>query len=249
MGARELKVISTGAYEHALKAIARMYEFDVGCDVRLDFGNARVVTSKVMAEQPVDVIMTSAPGMEDLAAKGRIDDASRTPVGKMRIGAAVAETVRAPEIATKEALKRALISAPSIAHIDPNGGGTTGPYFGKLFALLGISNEVERKAVLCATGREVVGTIASGRAALGLTQASELIGIAGVRFVDFLPSELQFLTVYEAAIASNCQSKSEAEEFLRYITSPKSAEQFLRAGWDLSELSENPPSRRAIRQV
>ena len=71
------------------------------------------------------------------------------------------------------------------------------------FALLGISNAVATKAVLCATGREVVGAIASGRAALGLTQASELIGIAGVRFVGFLPAELQFLTVYEAAIASN----------------------------------------------
>jgi molybdate transport system substrate-binding protein len=249
MSVRELKIIATGAYEHALEAIAKMYECDTGCDVRLDFGNARIVTSKVMAEQPVDVIMTSAPGMENLAAKERIDHASRTPVGKMRIGMAVAETESAPEIATTEALKRALISAPRIAYIDPNGGGTTGPYFDKLFALLGISNEVETKAVLCATGREVVGTIASGRAALGLTQASELIGIAGVRFVDFLPSELQFLTVYEAAIASNCQSKSEAEEFLRYITGPKSAEQFLRAGWDLSELSDNPVSRRAIRQA
>jgi molybdate transport system substrate-binding protein len=237
MGARELKVIATGAYEHALKAIAKMYECDAGCDVRLDFGNARVVTSKVMAEQPVDVIMTSALGMADLAANQRIDLASRTPVGKMRVGAAVAETASAPEIATTEALKRALISAPSLAYIDPNGGGTTGPYFDKLFALLGVSSEVERKAVLCATGREVVGTIASGRAMLGLTQASELIGLAGVRFVGFLPSELQFLTVYEAAIASNCQSKSEAGEFLRYITSPKSAEQFLRTGWDLGEVS------------
>jgi molybdate transport system substrate-binding protein len=240
----ELKVIATGAYEHALKAIARMYELDTGCAVRLDFGNARVVTSKVMAEQPVDVIMTSAPGMGDLAAKERIDHASRTAVGRMRIGMALAETAGAPEIATTKALKRAFISAPNIAYIDPNGGGTTGPYFDRLFALLGISNAVETKAVLCATGREVVGAIASGRAALGLTQASELIGIAGVRFVGFLPAELQFLTVYEAAIASNCQSKSEAREFLRYVTGPKSAEQFLRAGWDLSERSENPISRR-----
>jgi molybdate transport system substrate-binding protein len=244
MSVRELKIIATGAYEHALKAIARMYESDAGCDVRLDFGNARVVTSKVMADQPADVIMTSTPGMEYLAANKKIDHASRMRVGKMRVGMAVAETASGPEIATTEALKRALISAPRIAYIDPNGGGTTGPYFDKLFALLGISNAVDTKAVLCATGREVVGAIASGRAALGLTQASELIGIAGVRFVDFLPSELQFLTVYEAAIASNCQSKSEAGEFLRYMTSPKSAEQFLRAGWELSELSENSISRR-----
>jgi molybdate transport system substrate-binding protein len=244
MSARELKIIAAGAYEHTLRVIAKMYECDAACEVRLDFGNARLVTSKVMAEQPVDVIMTSAAGMETLAANERIDHASRIPVGKMRVGMAVAETASAPEIATTEALKRALTSAPSIAYIDPNGGGTTGPYFDKLFALLGISNEMEAKAVLCATGREVVGTIASGRAALGLTQASELIGIAGVRFVDFLPSELQFLTVYEAAIASNCQSKSEAGDFLRYIASLKTAAQFLRAGWDLSELSENPISRR-----
>jgi molybdate transport system substrate-binding protein len=249
MSVRNLKIIATGAYEHALEAIAKMYECDTGCEVRLDFGNARVVASKVMAEQPADVIMTSVPGMEDLAANERIDHASRTPVGKMRVGLAVAETASAPEIATPEALKRALISAPSLAYIDPQGGGTTGPYFDKLFTLLGISGEVDRKAVLCASGREVVRTITSGRATLGLTQASELIGIAGVQFVGFLPFELQFLTVYEAAIASTSQSKSEAEEFLRYIISPKSAEQFVRAGWDLSELSENPLSRRTIRQV
>lgn len=234
MSVPKVKVVAAGAYEHSLKLISDMFEDDERSLVQLDFGNARAVTSKISLGNDVDVVMTSFQGMEEIQALKLIDADTRISVGTMRIGAAVPRGARKPDVNTVDSLKATLLSASSIAHIDPNGGGTTGPYFTKLMELLGITDSVKGKTKLCASGREVVKTIVSGEAEIGLTQASELIGISALEFAGFLPSELQLLTIYQAAIALSCRSKPEARKFLAYLSGTKAAEQLLRSGWSLS---------------
>ena len=113
----------------------------------------------------------------------------------------------------------------------------SGPYFVTLFGRLAMSAEIDRKGVLCATGKEVVRAVASGRATIGLTQASELIGVEGVRFAGHLPADLQLISVYCAAVASRAASPGAAMDFIRFVTRPRGAERFRAAGWDVGSAS------------
>lgn len=231
--APKLKVLATGAYEHSLTLISAMFERDEGCRVQLDFGNARAVAAKVSSHSDADVVMTSLQGMEELQASGLIHADTRISVGNMRLGAAVARSAHKPDVSSADPLRATLLSAPSIAYIDPNGGGTTGPHFTKLIQILDIADKVKDKTRLCASGRDVVRMITAGDAVIGLTQASELIGIPALDFVGFLPDELQLITTYQAAMTATCTSEAEAKRFLAYLSGPKAAEQLLKSGWRL----------------
>ena len=69
-------------------------------------------------------------------------------------------------------------------------------------------------------------------ATCGVTQASELIGAAGVQFAGYLPTELQVVSVYAGAVATRAPSPDQAAAFIRFLTSAASAERFRSAGWD-----------------
>lgn len=229
----ELHVTAAGAYEHALNELAPVFTDETGCSVRLTVANAAAVIRRLEAKEPVDVVLTSAAGIDHLAAAGLADAESKAEVGRMRLGLAVQGGMAIPELRTAEDLSAALRSASQVAFIDPKGGGTSGPLLEKLFMRLGLLDDVRAKGVLAKTGKEVVRAVASGRAAVGLTQASELIGAEGVQFAGYLPDDVQVVSVYAAAVASNARHPDLARDFLRLVTSPPGAEAFRRLGWDV----------------
>jgi molybdate transport system substrate-binding protein len=235
--ASELHVIAAGAFEHVLHALAEPFREETGSVIRSSITNAGGVIRKIEADEPADVVLTSSAGIDALAAKGRLDPATKVEVGRMRLGVAVNPSAADPDLATADTLRAALLAAPGVAYIDPKGGGTSGPYFVTLFGRLGMSAEIDRKGVLCATGKEVVRAVASGRATIGLTQASELIGVEGVRFAGHLPADLQLISVYCAAVASRAASPGAAMDFIRFVTGLRGAERFRAAGWDVGSAS------------
>ena len=235
--ATDLHVIAAGAFEHVLHALAEPFGTESGHVLRLRISNAGGVIRKLELDEPADVVLTSAAGIDALAAKGRLDAATKVEVGRMRLGVAVGPSAAAPDLATADTLRAALLAAPGLAYIDPKGGGTTGPYFVTLFERLGMASEIAQKGVLCATGKDVVRAVASGRATIGLTQASELIGVADVRFAGHLPADLQLISVYCAAVASRAAAPGAARDFIRFVTNPDSAARFRALGWDVGSES------------
>jgi molybdate transport system substrate-binding protein len=230
--AAKLQVIATGVYEHVLEDLAAPFRQATGHAVSFTITNAGGVIARLDANEAADVVMTSAAGIDSLAAKRRIIAATKVDVGGMRLGVAAKAGAPAPDIKTSDALRRALLAA-TVAYIDPHGGGTSGPFLVKAFERLGVADEVRANGILCATGRDVVQAVASGRAALGLTQAAELIGAPGVGFAGFLPDELQLVTVYAMAIAANAKALDAAKSFVAFITGPVAAERFRGSGWQV----------------
>jgi molybdate transport system substrate-binding protein len=91
---------------------------------------------------------------------------------------------------------------------------------------------MNQNGVLSKTGKDIVRAVESGAATCGLTQASELIGAKGVQFAGYLPAELQVVSVYAGAIATQTRAPDLAGDFIRFLKSPKSVEAFRNAGWD-----------------
>ena len=176
-----MQIIATGVYEHSLKDLAGPFTAQTGRGVSFIITNAGGVITKLDANAAADVIMTSSAGIDSLVAKGRILAASKVDVGGMRLGVAVGSGAAMPDITTPNALRAVLGAASAVASIDPNGGGTSGPFIDKLFDRLGVADVVRGKGVLCATGADVVRAVASGRASIGITQAAEAYRLARAR--------------------------------------------------------------------
>jgi molybdate transport system substrate-binding protein len=228
--ATELQIIATGVYEHALDDLAAAYAVRGGRRIVATITNAGGVAAKLAANPRADLVMTSSAGIDSLAAKGSVVAASKVDVGAMRLGLAVKAGAALPDLGTIDAV-RAALRAGNVASIDPNGGGTSGPFLAQLFERLGIAEDVRARGVLCATGADVVRAVASARATIGITQAAELIGADGVAFAGLLPEALQLVTIYAAAIGADAKLPDAAGDFLAFITGPEGAEYLRRLGW------------------
>jgi molybdate transport system substrate-binding protein len=232
MSTHELHVTAAGAYEHVLVELIPVFEQTSGLAIRLAVANAAGVIKRLESREAVDVVLTSAAGVDQLIAGGLADPASRREIGRMRLGLAVAPGLPQPDLGTAESLRAVLSAAPRVAYIDPKGGGTSGPFIAKLFERLGLADQMARSGVLAKTGKDVVRAVASGAATCGLTQASELIGAKGVEFAGYVPAELQVVSVYAGAVAAQSGAPDRAMEFIRFLTSPASVACFGRSGWD-----------------
>ena len=129
-------------------------------------------------------------------------------------------------------MRSVLLAAPHVAYIDPNGGGTSGPFIARLFERLGVAGEMNQRGVLAKTGKDVVRALASGEATCGVTQASELIGAEGIQFAGYVPAELQAISVYSGAVAARAQASHLAMDFIRFLKTPESMACFRTSGWD-----------------
>jgi molybdate transport system substrate-binding protein len=229
-----LRVLATGVFEFAVRDLAEPFKRQSGQDVSITVVNAGTAAKKLEAGEQFDIILSSSASLDALGAKGQVVPATKIDVGRMRLGVVVKQGATAPDLKTASALRAALLAAPAVAYIDPRGGGTAGAFFDKMFERLGVADQVRAKGILDATGADVARSVASGKATLGMTQASELIGAEGVTFADFLPDEMQLTTVYAAAVCANASAPQTAQAFIRFITGPIGAERLRKSGWDVA---------------
>ena len=230
-----VRILATGVFATSLQSLTQPFEAASGYKLQVSIANAGEVARRVVAAgEAADLVMSSSAGINALAQQNALSPNDVT-IGKMRLGVAVKSGEVMPDLASAEAFRTFLLSAATIAYIDPNGGGTSGPFFEKMFASLGIADAMHAKAVLCKTGAEIVAAVASGRATIGMTQASEIIGGSGVAFAGYLPDAQNLTTVYAAAVATRASNPKGATAFLEFIRGPAGSDQLRRAGWDIDK--------------
>jgi molybdate transport system substrate-binding protein len=229
-----VRVLATGVFATTLQSLAQPFESASGYRIQVSIANAGEVASRMAAGEAADLVMSSSAGVKALARQGALVS-DEVVIGKMRLGLAVQPGATMPDLTSAETFRTLLLSARTIAYIDPNGGGTSGPFFEKMFASLGVADAVHAKAVLCKTGSEIVSAVASGQAAIGMTQASEIVGASGVAFAGYLPDTLNLTTVYSASIAARSKNPKAASAFLEFVAGPIGSDHLRRAGWDVEQ--------------
>ena len=222
---QKLKVMSAGAVEGPLHALAPEFTKAGGQPVELVFNTVGALRERLSKGEQTDVIVLSGQAIDAVEKEGRTVPGSRTDLGTAAVGVAIRDGMMMPNIATPDAFKRAMLAAQSIGATDPAHGGSSGIWLVGLFERLGIAGEVKDKMVLGKTGRDVGAAVATGRAELGITFTSEFVPIEGVRVVGPLPKEIGFLNVYSAAIAKG-GAVEPARAFLNFLTNPSSKARF-----------------------
>jgi molybdate transport system substrate-binding protein len=227
-----VRVLATGVFATALQSLAGPFESASGSKIQISIANAGEVAKRIVAGEAADLVMSSSASLQALAKQNALVS-NEIVIGRMRLGVGVTSGTAMPDIASVEKFRTLLLSAVTVAYIDSNGGGTSGPFFEQMFTSLGVADAVHAKAILCKTGSEIVTAVASGKAAIGMTQASEIVGAGGVAFAGFLPKALNLTTVYSAAMTARSANPKAASAFLEFVAGPIGSDQLRRAGWDI----------------
>jgi molybdate transport system substrate-binding protein len=222
----QLNVITSGGFAVPLQELQPEFEKATGIKVTVTRGASQgsgpdTIGAQLRRGVAADVVIMSREGLDDLIAAKRIVAGSDVNLGQTPLGMAVRAGAPKPDIRTVEAFKQTMLRAKSVTFP----GSTTGIYMvKKLFPQLGIASEMAPKTT--STG---VAAVAKGDAEIAVQPVSELLHVPGTEFVGTLPKEIQYVSVFSAAmVAGSNEAKAvpaaralEARKLLDFLTSEK----------------------------
>jgi molybdate transport system substrate-binding protein len=220
--AQEIKVVSSGGFAAAYRALAPEFERRTGYKLSAAWGpsmgkTADAVPSRLARGEAIDVVIMVGYALGDLVAQGKVIADSRADLARSGIGVAVRAGAPKSDISSLDALKRTLLAAKSIAYSDS----ASGVYIqNEMFPRLGIAEAVARKARMI-PAEPVGAVVARGEAEIGFQQMSELKPVAGIDIVGPLPPEMQKkYTVFSAAVVVGSGEPEGARKLIEFLASP-----------------------------
>jgi molybdate transport system substrate-binding protein len=219
----DVTVLATTAMKTSFDELAPLFERASGLRLTLTFGPSLQLEKRLGEGEGADVAIVSAAGVDALATSGKIVPGSVTAIAGSALGVAVPRGAPKPDLSSADAFKRALLAAKSVAVSKPVGGGQSGVHMAKVFERLGIAEQIAAKAKYGQGGPSgLVGLIIErGEADIGVQQIAELLAVPGIDFVGPLPSELQSVTPFVAAIPSAAQNADGGRELIAFLTGPE----------------------------
>jgi molybdate transport system substrate-binding protein len=218
--AQEIKVVSSGGFAAAYRALAPEFERRTGYKLSAVWGpsmgkTADAVPSRLARGEAIDVVVMVGYALGDLIAQGKAIEDSRADLARSGIGVAVRSGAPKPDISSIDALKRTLLAAKSIAYSDS----ASGVYIqNEMFPRLGIADAVAGKARMI-PAEPVGAVVARGEAEIGFQQISELKPIAGIDLVGPLPAAVQKYTVFSAAVIVGSRQPEGARKLIEFLAS------------------------------
>jgi molybdate transport system substrate-binding protein len=229
--AAEIKVLAAGAVHAAMQELAPAFERSTHHRLVFTYGTAGTLSTLLANGASADVIVLPAEAIAEAQAHGWVVPRTRRDLAHVGIGVAVRKGAPLPDIATPEALKRALLDARAVAYVDPTRG-TSGRHFDSVvLPALGIANEVHAKAKLQSEG-SAAELVRRGDADIAVQQISELLAVDGVTVVGPLPAPFQKITTYSVAIAMHAPEPEPAREFIEFLFTAASQAVFKNKGMD-----------------
>jgi molybdate transport system substrate-binding protein len=214
----EIKVLSTVGMQPATPELFSQFEAATGHRVVVTYGLAAVLKTKFLEGAPADVLILTAPIVEDLANQGKVVGDSKKDVARSGVGIAVKAGAPKPDISTPDALKSAVLAAKSIGYSRE---GASGVAFARALDRLGIADQVRAKYK--DTGTKAGEMVAAGEIDLAAAQIPELMAVPGVDVVGPLPAELQTVTIFSVGLATTAQDSAAAKALIDFLAGPHAA--------------------------
>jgi molybdate transport system substrate-binding protein len=211
-----MKVLCTNGLKSVMLELMPEFERNTNINPTITWGSANGLLKELDAGAGGDLAILTAEAIDGLIKRGTVLAASRVDLARSGIGIAVRKGASKPDIASPEALKRALLAAKSVAHSKT---GMSGIYFPTVLDRLGIAEEMRPKIVVPDPGTPVGEAVAKGDAEIGVQQISELLPVAGVDVVGPLPPSLQKITIFTAGVLSAAKEPAAAAELAKFVAS------------------------------
>lgn len=217
--AAELRIVAPNAVKESITEIASRFERESGHRVVFSWGGSESIARRVASGEAFDVVVNTAVTIDRFVTEGRLVAGTRTDFARSGVGVAVRAGLPRPDVSTPDALRAALLAAPSIAISS----GASGRYLEQLFQRLGVADEIRGRIKQPPSGAQIAEMIARGEAELGFQQVTELMHAKGIDYLGPLPPEVQSYTVWSAARHPAGGDAEAATRFLQALASPSSA--------------------------
>ena len=226
----EIKALSAGAVEPGVEAfVHHLKQLNSVHDLKVQFNTAPQIAKRLAANEIFDILITTPAAMEQAIKDGKVVPEGRVRIGRVGGGVPVRAGAAAPNIATADALKLAVLAADSVVYNTAS----TGLYLDTLFAKMGILDQIKAKSTRYANGASVLEHVIKGKGneiAFGAITEIKLYAAKGLKYVGPLPAEVQNYTTYEAAMMTGATAPDAAKEILWVMGAPASKAVFVIAG-------------------
>ncbi|MGQ0523978.1 MAG: substrate-binding domain-containing protein [Betaproteobacteria bacterium] len=221
----EIRVMASAAFREAYLELLPDFERASGHRVTNTWVPSVQMMNRLKGGETTDVVILSDTALAELMKAGIV--AERFPLARSGIGVAVRAGAPRPDIASSDALKRAVLSATSVVYST----GPSGIYLADLFERMGIAPQIRDK-VRQVQGEPAGAVVARGEAELGFQQMSELLPVGGIDIIGPLPPEIQEITVFSAGLHAQVQAPDAARALIAYLKAPQAAPVIRRKGMD-----------------
>ncbi|OZI26900.1 hypothetical protein CAL26_02610 [Bordetella genomosp. 9] len=214
-----LTCISSMATKRLLEEAAADFRSQTGISVALESVGGVLAAKRVSDGEPFDVAVLAQDALDALAAAGKVDPSTMTPIALSQVAAAMAETAPAVPFERADDLRALMSYATRIGY-------STGPSGVALISLIkawGLYDALAPKLMQAPPGVPVASLIADGTVQLGLQQRSELLGMPGIRILGDMPPGAEISTVFAGAVCVAAPARTDAASFLAYLASDRTA--------------------------
>lgn len=226
--ASTLKIISSMATKQVLAELVALYQQDHAVDIALESVGGVDAAKRVQAGEAFDLVMLAQDAIDKLIAGGAVLPGSRVDIVRSGVAVAVRAGAPKPDIGSEEALKAAVLAAPSISYST----GPSGVQLVKLFERWGVAEQLKSRTVQAPPGVPVGSLVAKGEAALGFQQLAELIHLQGIDLLGPLPPAVQITTVFSGGVAATASQPDAARALLAFFAAPAAAAAKQRQGME-----------------
>src|SRR5471032_2436739 len=220
--------ISSMATRSVLAELVEQYARLSGQQAVIESVGGVEAARRVQSGESFDIVVLAADAIDKLDAAGQIVPGSRVDLVRSGVAIAVAAGAPRPAIDTEAAMRDTVLAARSIGYST----GPSGVHLTRLFERWGIAETIAARIVLAPPGVPVGTLIARGEVELGFQQLSELMHLPGIDVIGSLPSEIQIITVFSAAICTASDQHAPAGELISFLASPLADSVKLRHGME-----------------
>jgi molybdate transport system substrate-binding protein len=227
--AAQVKVMTSGGFAAPLREMLPEFEKSSGISVQVILGKSQGAGPETISAQlgrgvAADIVILSREGLDDLIAAKRIVPHSDIDLAKTPLGLAVRADAPKPDIGTVEAFKNTLLHAKSITY--PSS--TTGIYMAtQLFPRLGVAGAVAPKS-----SNAGIAAVAKGEVEIAIQPVSELLHVPGTDFVGTLPKDIQYISVFSAALVTGSDRSGDARKLMAFLGSAKAKDAIRNSGME-----------------
>jgi molybdate transport system substrate-binding protein len=227
----DIHVMTGGAPKEVLGILTPQFEQQTDHKVHFTYIVIAAMQQKLAAGETPDMVLMPVPAIDARVKEGILRGDARAALGTIRIALAVRVGATAPDIATLDGFKTAMLGAKSVVHSNP-AATPSGAHLAKTWETLGIADAMKPKVKFSNALDGGVAAISKGEAEVGLYPLSEVISEKGVTVVGLIPPDVQLNTIYAAGVLAANESPEPAIAFIKFLADPSNAKHWKDAGFE-----------------
>jgi len=229
----QLEVIISGGFSGPYKLMLPAFEKQTGIQVVTKSGASqgfgpKTIKAQLAAGASADVVILSREGLAELIEQNKILTGSDMDLAQAPLGLAVPAGSPKPDISTSKAFSDTLVKAKKI--VVP--GSTSGIYLTEeLFPKLDISKQISVQVT--ERGAQSTAILAARDANIAIPPCSALVNVPCIDYVGEIPSSIQLIQTFAAAITIHSANPEAAKKLIEYLSSSNATSAIKTSGMNL----------------